>query len=98
AVGANVTIEDYPGYMPLQTDRTLVNHYNDNVQRVLGDDALVAERSHLTGSTDMGDVTQIVPGIHPWIGGFEGNVHARDFEVADTEMAYLLPAKVTACT
>jgi amidohydrolase len=98
AVGADVTIEDYPGYMPLRTNQTLVDYYNDNVRRVLGEEALVAENSHLTGSTDMGDITQIVPGIHPWIGGFEGNVHARDFAVADAEMAYLLPAKATACT
>lgn len=55
-------------------------------------------RPHLAGSTDMGDVTQIVPGIHPWVGGFEGTVHSREFRVVDEEMAYIIPAKVTACT
>lgn len=97
AVGANVEIEDYPGYLPLRTNETLVSAYNENVRRLLGADALTGEQSHLTGSTDMGDVTQICPGVHPWVGGFEGNIHSREFKVVDEEMAYVLPAKLTAC-
>lgn len=44
----------------------------------------------------MGDVTQIVPGVHPWTGGFEGAAHSTEFTTVDREMAYLMPAKVTA--
>lgn len=98
AVGADVEIDDYPGYMPLRTDPTLAAAYDANVRRVLGEDALTDGTPHLAGSTDMGDVTQILPGIHPWVGGFEGNVHSREFEAVDEEMAYVLPAKITACT
>jgi amidohydrolase len=98
AVGARVEIEDEPGYMPLRQDDTLTAAYEANAQEHLGDDALVTEASHLTGSTDMGDLTQVVPGIHPWVGGFEGSVHQQDFAVADEEMAYVIPAKITACT
>ncbi|SFL01016.1 amidohydrolase [Halogranum rubrum] len=97
-VGADVEINDYPGYMPLRTDPTIVGAYDDNVRDLVGTDALGPSGTHLTGSTDMGDVTQILPGIHPWVGGFEGSLHARDFRVVDEEMAYILPAKLTACT
>jgi amidohydrolase len=96
AVGANVEIEDEPGYMPLRTNDTMVEAYENNVVETLGEDAVVEEKIHLTGSTDMGDVTQVVPGIHPWVGGFEGSVHQKDFEVADEEMAYIMQAKITA--
>jgi amidohydrolase len=96
AVGANVTIEDFPGYMPLRTDPTLVESFDDNARAVIGEDAVHGEHQHVTGSTDMGDITQIVPGVHPWTGGFEGSAHSTEFAVADEEMAYLLPAKVTA--
>ncbi|MFB6221768.1 MAG: amidohydrolase [Halolamina sp.] len=96
AVGANVTIEDFPGYLPLRTDPTLVETFDDNARQVIGEDAIHGEHQHVTGSTDMGDVTQIVPGVHPWTGGFEGSAHSTEFGVADEEMAYLLPAKVTA--
>ena len=35
-------------------------------------------REPSTGSTDMGDVTRIVPGVHPMIGGFEGTPHTPE--------------------
>lgn len=46
------------------------------------------------GSTDMGDLTQIKPGIHPYVGSFSGDLHSKDFKVADQEMAYLISAKI----
>jgi metal-dependent amidase/aminoacylase/carboxypeptidase family protein len=96
AVGANVTIEDFPGYLPLRTDDTLVDSFDRNAREVIGPDAVYGEHQHVTGSTDMGDVTQLVPGVHPWTGGFEGAAHSTEFGAVDEEMAYLLPAKVTA--
>lgn len=98
SVGARVEIDDYPGYMPLRSNETMADTYDGNVVDELGEDVLVDDEPHLAGSTDMGDVTQIVPGIHPWIGGFEGNIHSRDFRVVDEEMAYVIPAKLTAAT
>lgn len=97
AVGANVTIEDYPGYLPLRTDDTLVSSFTENARDLIGPDAVYGEHQHVTGSTDMGDVTQIVPGVHPWTGGFEGSAHSTEFGAVDEEMAYVLPAKITAC-
>ncbi|ELZ58364.1 MULTISPECIES: amidohydrolase [unclassified Haloferax] len=97
-VGGDVEIEDYPGYMPLRTDETIVAFYDENARDIVGPDAVTAGTPHLSGSTDMGDITQLVPGIHPWTGGFEGAVHARDFRIVDEEMAYVIPAKLTACT
>ncbi|NHX36023.1 MULTISPECIES: amidohydrolase [Halolamina] len=98
AVGANVTIEDFPGYLPLRTDGTLVAAFDDNAREVIGEDAVHGEHQHVTGSTDMGDVSQIVPAVHPWTGGFEGAAHSTEFGAVDEEMAYLLPAKVTGST
>ncbi|GAD51345.1 N-acetyl-L,L-diaminopimelate deacetylase [Halarchaeum acidiphilum MH1-52-1] len=97
AVGGGIEIEDYPGYLPLETSATLANAYEDGVRRVLGEEALDATPHHTTGSTDMGDVTQVVAGIHPHTGGWEGALHADDFAAVDEEMAYVAPAKVTAC-
>ena len=97
-VGATVTIEDHPGYMPLRSDPTMVSAYDANARELLGPDAVQAGGSHLSGSTDMGDITQVVAGIHPWTGGYRGAIHARDFEVVDAEMALLVPAKLTAAT
>lgn len=98
AVGADVTIDDYPGYLPLRTNEILAETFDANAREVVGDDAVYGDHQHVTGSTDMGDVTQILPGVHPWAGGFQGSAHSTEFSVVDEEMAYVLPAKVTACT
>ena len=42
----------------------------------------------------MGDLTQIKPGIHPYVGSFSGDLHSKDFKVVDQEMAYLISAKI----
>lgn len=97
AVGANVTIDDWPGYMPLRTDETLVECFDANTRDLLGEDAVYDEHQHVTGSTDMGDVSQVVPSVHPWTGGFEGSAHSTEFGAVDEEMAYVVPAKLTAC-
>jgi len=51
---------------------------------------------HRTGSTDMGDLSQVMPVLHPYIGGARGSGHGADFEIADTALAYVAPAKALA--
>ena len=50
------------------------------------------------GSTDMGDLTQIMPAIHPYAAGATGTGHGNDYYIKDYENAVLLPAKVMAMT
>jgi hypothetical protein len=44
----------------------------------------------------MGDVSHIMPVIHPYTGGVTGALHGRDFAVTDFAAACLLPAKAMA--
>ncbi len=46
----------------------------------------------------MGDVSHLMPAIHPFVGGVTGSLHARDFEVSDYYAACVLPAKIMAMT
>ena len=48
------------------------------------------------GSTDMGDVSCVMPAIHPSIGGAAGVFHGKDFSIADPVMACVTGAKVQA--
>ena len=52
----------------------------------------------MIGSTDIGDLGSIMPVIQPTMGGFNGAAHSKDFEIADEEAAYMIPAKVMAMT
>ena len=98
AIGAEAEIHDMPGYLPMINDAVLTEVYADNVRERLGKDAVV-HMGHSAGSTDMGDLSHIMPVIHPWFGGgTAGTVHSRDFKVTDPEMAYLLSAVTLADT
>ena len=94
-VGAQVEIENIPGYLPLIAHPGLNKIYGDNVRGLCGDDSVV-EGYHLAGSTDAGDISQFCPTIHPMVGGVKGKVHTRHFTIIDPETAILIPAKALA--
>jgi hypothetical protein len=39
-----------------------------------------------TGSTDMGDLSAIMPVVHPYAGGVAGKGHGNDYHVVDPEL------------
>ena len=95
ATGATVTIETLPGYLPLNNDSDLIEIFKLNSISLLGEDQYL-QGGHGTGSTDMGDISQIMPALHPGVGGATGVAHSADFEIVDPELAYLVPAKLLA--
>ena len=97
AVGATCEIKDLPGYLPLQNNPTLNDFLQSNAQDLIGaDNVWIAP--HMTGSTDTGDLSHIMPVSHPWIGSVRGVLHGKDYTVFDEEMAYIGPAQMMACT
>jgi metal-dependent amidase/aminoacylase/carboxypeptidase family protein len=96
-IGAKVEIVNTPGYLPLAQQQTLTDLWIKNSKELLGSEN-VRFNGHSGGSTDMGDITHLMPGIHPYIGGFQGNAHGNDFEAVDEEMTHILPAKIYALT
>ena len=44
----------------------------------------------------MGDISHLMPAIHPFIGGADGGLHTKDFHCTDFEAASLLPGKAFA--
>ena len=95
ALGAEVEIITLPGYLPLVNDGDLAELFMAN-QRVVHGDADVRRQGHRTGSTDMGDVSHIMPALHPSMAGAVGSNHAVDWLIEDPQMAYLEPAKALA--
>jgi amidohydrolase len=95
ALGATVEIDTLPGYLPLDCDRTMAGYFKDNAVALVGADGY-REAGHRAGSTDMGDLSQVMPVLHPYMGGARGTGHAADFEIADRDLAYVAPAKALA--
>ncbi len=95
ALGATVEIETLPGYMPMQCDATMAGYFRQNMAALVGEEHY-RQIGHRTGSTDMGDLSQVMPVLHPYIGGARGNGHGADFRIVDESLAYVMPAKALA--
>jgi metal-dependent amidase/aminoacylase/carboxypeptidase family protein len=95
ALGARVEIETLPGYLPLACDPTMTRYFRENAVALVGAEHY-REVGHRTGSTDMGDLSQIMPVLHPYMGGARGTNHAADWGIADPVLAYVMPAKALA--
>ena len=98
ALGAHAEILTYQGYMP--------------VRPAPADPALLAAAAALPGlsaqcaepgmqniaSTDVGDLSQVMPVVNFTHGGAAGALHSADFAVTDVDKAYIAPAKMMALT
>lgn len=96
-IGAECEIERIPGYLPLCESSELSSVMEACAAELLGEDALVFGRE-ITGSTDIGDLSHLIPVIQPSIGGFSGKLHASDFKIANEHTAYITAAKLLANT
>lgn len=97
AVGAGVNIQTIPGYLPLTQDESFSQVFRSNAEDLVGKEN-VGHVSHRTGSTDMGDVSQLMPAIHPYVGGASGLGHGADYVIEDYGLAVVTAAKALAGT
>ncbi len=97
AVGAGVAIQTIPGYLPLNQDKRMAEVFESNSVDLVGKDN-VGYVSHRTGSTDMGDISHLMPAIHPYVGGAAGIGHGADYVVEDYDLAVVTAAKALAGT
>ena len=93
ALGATVEIDTWPGYLPLEPDPTMGALFRANAATLVGE---CFDGGHRAACTDMGDVSQIMPVLHPYMGGASGTGHAADYRITDPGLAYVAPAKALA--
>jgi amidohydrolase len=92
ALGATVEIETLPGYLPLFNHAAMTERFVANAKTALGADQ-VTQTGHRSGSTDMGDISHVMPTLHPYMGGASGSGHGADYAITDPRLAYVEPAK-----
>ena len=95
AVGADVKIQTIPGYMPLQQHKGMAEVFRANAVDLVGEDN-VSYVNHRGGSTDMGDISHLMPVIHPYIGGAVGLSHGATYVIEDYSLAVIKGAKALA--
>ena len=95
AMGCRVEIETVPGNLPLLNDPKLTELFRKNAERIFGVDDF-RHYPHVGGSTDAGDLSQLMPVLHPHMAGAKGKVHSPEWHIADFDDGYLAPAKTLA--
>ncbi|MDZ7671615.1 MAG: amidohydrolase [Halanaerobiales bacterium] len=93
AMGAEVEIKDYPGYLPLLSYDSLVDLFIKNSDQIIDKNRIIRSKK-FSGSFDMGDLSHIMPVLHPFFGGVKGGLHTSEFKTVDYELAVIKPAKV----
>lgn len=95
SLGANVYIEDTHGYGPLRNDKGMSDIARDAAKAL---ELPFAETDEIgSGSTDMGDLSCIMPVVHPYAPGAEGISHGKSYKIFDAELACVASAKWQLC-
>jgi metal-dependent amidase/aminoacylase/carboxypeptidase family protein len=100
AMGAKVNIITLPGYLPMINNSDLLDLFKDNAAALVGA-ANVATHDpdyNRGGSTDMGDLSHIMPVVHPYTTAATGSGHGVDYLIQDYVQAVVNPAKAMALT
>ncbi len=98
AVGASVNITTIPGYLPMRHDTKLQEIFRRTAVDLLGErfTLVMPARRNRGGSTDMGDLSHLIPACHPYAAGATGPGHSKEYIITDYESAVIVPAKIMA--
>src|SRR5699024_297278 len=93
AIGAKCIINSLPGYLPYGPNKPLQEIMHQNLIQLFGEDKVLKNGAHGCGSSDVGDVSSILPTLQARIGGASGSPHSDDYRLIDKELAYIGAAK-----
>lgn len=93
SLGTNIEIIDFPGYAPMVNAQGMIDIARDAAALAIPEENFSVSNVIGTGSTDMGDLSCIMPIVHPYAGGAHGTSHGNDYYVDDIERACVKNAK-----
>ena len=98
AIGAEVIIDEIPGYLPFIMNKDLMDIMFENQKTLLGEENVLYESEKISASTDAGDVSALIPTLHANFSGCSGELHSNEFRIDNKEIAYIAAAKGLALT
>lgn len=93
SLDCNVEIIDTPGYSPLNNDKNLKQIFIEAYEQISPPMPLYIRNEKSSGSTDMGDLSCIMPTMHAYAGGACGETHGSDYRIIDKESACIKNAE-----
>ena len=94
SIGTNVDICDIPGYAPLHNDKNMMGLAGEAAKNAIPEYDFYINDAIWSASTDMGDLSSVMPVVHPYAGGATGRAHGSDYQIADPEAACVASAKL----
>lgn len=93
SMGCELELHDMHGMAPRSYDKTFLKAYYD-VCTMLFDESKIIFTDHIGGGcSDMGDVSMLMPIIHPNCAGATGFGHSENFRITDPYLACVQSAK-----
>ena len=96
AFGGRAEVQNLFGFMPLIAYGELDDIHEENVRNIIAPGIPFTRGIYRPSSTDMGDVSMIIPSLHAYFRGFAGTAHTDDFLACDRVQAYVDPVKMLA--
>ncbi len=93
SLGCQLEIQDVPASAPMIDNEDLAALAGDAIHALLPEADFRFFRKIDTGSTDMGDLSCLMPTVHAYIPGVSGRGHGNDYYVSDPDTACLLSSK-----
>ncbi|MBQ8397760.1 MAG: amidohydrolase [Clostridia bacterium] len=93
AMGAGVKLIDRLGYFPLNNCDELGEVMAESMRELAGPDSVVSTTRRSSGSTDAGDISSLMPMIHPHSSGSAGTAHGDDYRIVDPYAACVRTAE-----
>lgn len=94
SIGTEIDIKNSPGYTPLKNDEMLLDVFKQSALALCGEERINIDKNNWsTGSTDMGDLCEIMPTIQPYAAGAVGTGHGSDYGIDDPDRACCNSAK-----
>lgn len=94
SLGTNIEIIELPGYAPHLNDENMVKLTKEACDAIIPEYNLHVMDIISSGSTDMGDLSCVMPVVHPYAGGATGTPHGMDYYITDPEKACVGSAKM----
>ncbi len=94
SLGTNIEIIDSPGYAPLNNDKNLKEITSEAARLAIPEYEFKLTDRFGSGSTDMGDLSCVMPVVHPHAAGITGRGHGSDYYIVDPIAACVGSAKL----
>ncbi len=93
AMGCRLQLRDLHGYSPRLNDPGMKQVCGEVARMLVPEEQVTINEVWTTGCSDMGDVSCVMPALHPHVGGAIGAGHSPQYQIADPYLACVVSAK-----